>query len=44
MIVDMLSNKKLNTIVTELEVESKHFSCFYYTILFCCFNIRSILS
>ena len=36
----MLSNKKLNTIVTELFVRgrmlNKHFSCFYCKILFCC--------
>ena len=33
------SNKKLNPIVTELFIryrKLKHFSCFYYTILFCC--------
>ena len=34
----MLSNKKLQQIVAELflKVETKHFSCFYYTKLFCC--------
>ena len=37
MIADMLSNKKLNPVVTELLIRGrKHFSCFYYTILFCC--------
>ena len=38
MIADILSNKKLNPIVTELFIRgrAKHFSCFYYTILFCC--------
>ena len=30
MIADILSNKKLNPIVTE------YLPCFYYTILFCC--------
>ena len=35
MIADMLSNKKLNPVVTEL---FKHFSCFDYTILFSCTN------
>ena len=37
MIADMLSNKKLNPVVTELFISSKktiHFSCFYHTILF----------
>ena len=35
----ILSNKKLNPIVTELFVRGKkvkHCSCFYYTTLFCC--------
>ena len=39
MIADMLSNKKLNAIVTELfigEQKTKYISSFYYTILFCC--------
>ena len=38
MIADMLSNKKLNPMVTELCIrqKAKHFSCFYYTILICC--------
>ena len=34
MIADILNNKKLNKIVTELFI--KHFSCFYYTILIYC--------
>ena len=33
MIGDMINNKKLNSIVTEL-LFSVHFSCFYYTIIF----------
>ena len=33
----MLSNEKINSIVTELFVRGrKHFSCFYHTFLFCC--------
>ena len=36
MISDMLSNKKLNPIVTELFKHYKTFILFYYTILFCC--------
>ena len=38
MIADMLSNKKLNPIVTELFIRGRklNISCFYYTILFCC--------
>ena len=44
MIADMLNNKKLNPIITELLIrgkKTKHFSYFYYTILFCC--IKKIL-
>ena len=40
-IADMFSNKKLNPIKTELFIrgrEFKYMSCFYYTILFCCFK------
>ena len=33
MIADMINNKKLNSIVAELLI-IRHFSCFYYTILF----------
>ena len=44
MVADMLSNKTLNPAVTELFIrgkKTKHFSCSYYTILFCCAkNIR----
>ena len=41
MIADMLSNEKLNPKVSELFIRGKKFSCFYYTILFCCAkNIR----
>ena len=39
MIADMLSNKKPNPILTELFIrrrKQKHFSCFYYKILFYC--------
>ena len=37
LIADMLSNAKLNPIVTELFIRGrKYFSCFYYTVLFCC--------
>ena len=38
MIADMLSNKKLNLIVTELFIRGTNwtFLLFYYTILFCC--------
>ena len=32
MIEDMIHNKKLNSIVTELFI--KYFSCFYYPIIF----------
>ena len=34
----MLSNKKLNPIVTGLFIRQRklYLSCFYYTILFCC--------
>ena len=37
-IADMLSNKNTNSVVTNYlsEVEVKHFSCFYHTILFRC--------
>ena len=38
LIADMLSNKMLNPIVTELFIrgkKAKHFSSFYYIILFC---------
>ena len=35
MIADMINNKKLNSIVTELFIRGrKHFYCFYYTIIF----------
>ena len=33
MIADMIHNKKLNSIVTELWKENKYFSCFYYPII-----------
>ena len=38
MIADILSNKKLNTIVTEVFIRGRklNISCFYYTILLCC--------
>ena len=38
LIVDMLSNKEHNPIVTELSIRNKklNFSYFYYTVLFCC--------
>ena len=39
MIADMLNDKKLSSTVTELFIKvkkTKHFSCFYYKILFCC--------
>ena len=39
LIADILSNKMLNPIVTELFIrgkKAKHFSSFYYIILFCC--------
>ena len=38
LIVDMLSNKEHNPIVTELSIRGKklNFSYFYYTVLFCC--------
>ena len=32
-IADTINNKKLNSIVTELFVRTKHFYCFYYTII-----------
>ena len=37
-ISDMVSNKKLNPIVTELFIRGRKLNvpCFYYTILFCC--------
>ena len=38
MIADMLSNKKPNPMVTEVENlrwKTKHFLCFYHTIVFC---------
>ena len=36
MIADMINNKKLNPIVTELFMRQKikHFTCFYHTIIF----------
>ena len=38
MIADMLSNKKLNPMVTELFIrgrkKAKHFSCFHHAIIF----------
>ena len=37
MIADMINNKKLNSIITELFISGqkiKHFSCFYYAIIF----------
>ena len=34
MTVDMIHNKKLNSIVTEGRNEIKYFSCFYYPIIF----------
>ena len=33
MIADIIHNKKLNSIVTELWKENKYFSCFYYPII-----------
>ena len=38
MIADMLNNKKLNPIVTELFDRGRklNFLCFYYTTLLCC--------
>ena len=34
-VADMISNKNLNSIVTELFIRGrKHFSCFYYAIIF----------
>ena len=38
MIADMLSNKKLNPVVTGFFIRDRkpNFSCVYYTILFCC--------
>ena len=37
MIADMLSNKKLNPIVTELFIRGRKLNIFFfYTILFCC--------
>ena len=39
MIADILSNKKINPLVTELFIRGrKHFSYFHFTILFCCTN------
>ena len=38
MIADMLTNKKLNLVVTELFIrglKTKYLSCFYYPVLFC---------
>ena len=37
MIADMFSNKIRNSIITELK-RTKHFSCFYQTILFHCYG------
>ena len=37
MIADMISNRKSNQIVTEIytrRIKTKHFYCFYWTILF----------
>ena len=43
-IVDMLSNKRLNPVVTELFIRGrKYISGFCYTILFCCPKILIIL-
>ena len=38
MIADMLTNKTLNPIVTELFMRGRklNISCFYYMMLFCC--------
>ena len=39
MITDMLSNKNLNPVATELFIrgrKTKHFYCFYHTVLFFC--------
>ena len=38
MIANMVSNKKLNAIVTELFIRGRklNISCFYHRILFCC--------
>ena len=40
MIADLLNNKKLNKIVTELFIRGgkKYFSCFYHTVLFRCYK------
>ena len=36
MIADMLSNKKLEPIVTDLFISGrKHFTCFHHTIILC---------
>ena len=39
-LIDMLNNKKLNKIVTELFIRGgkKYFSCFYHTVLFRCYK------
>ena len=39
-LIDMLNNKKLNKIVTELFIRGgkKYFSCFYHTVLFLCYK------
>ena len=34
MIADMINNKKLNPIVTDLRQKIKNFYCFYHTIIF----------
>ena len=43
MIADILSNKKLNPIITELFSRGRKLnnSCFYYTIWFCCTKTHS---
>ena len=35
MLADMINNKKLNPVVTELKylIKSKYFHCFYYTVI-----------
>ena len=41
MIAGVLSNEKLKPIVTEIFIRDRklnYFSCFYHTILFCCFE------
>ena len=35
-IADMLSNKKVNPVITKLLIRGRKLSCFYYAILFCC--------